>query len=226
MYNKLNMQISPKACLKTTIYISIVALFLTVAAYFTFAQEADSKVTNRGYIESRDIPESKKETVIFKESTPSAQASKAQEIPLTGLQKQARAYRDEGLRAQEIGNLEQAVIWYQKAIELDPAYAVAYNDLGILYEAGGAMDRAEGSYLKAIKVDPTYMSPYTNLAIFYENKRDLDKAAFYWKKRADLGSPFDPWTQKARQRLNDINVVLKGLPSASDAREQDRKSVV
>ncbi len=222
MYNKLNIQMSPKSCPKTIIYITAITLFVSGGVSFVFSQESDLRAANRGYVDSRNIPETKKETVVFKESTaPQTKTKEVPEVHLSEIQKQARAYRDEGLRAQEIGNLEQAVVLYQKAIELDPAYAIAYNDLGIIYEALGAMDRAEGSYLKSIKVGPTYMSPYTNLAIFYENKRDLDKAAFYWEKRANLGSHYDPWTQKARQRLNDINVVLKGLPSPSDTREQE-----
>jgi Flp pilus assembly protein TadD len=136
------------------------------------------------------------------------------------LQVQAREYRQEGINAQDIGDLDSAMKMYQKAIEVDPAYAVAYNDLGVIYEAREMDFRAEESYLKAIKIDPYYLSAYTNLALFYEGKRELGKAAYCWKKRAELGEIDDPWAQKARARLEDIRLSLAPRPM-QDSREQD-----
>lgn len=168
------------------------------------------------------IPETKKGNVIFKRgsSTQSSRNLSQKEENLSELQKEARTYRAQGLEFQRIGNIEAALSLYQKAVELDPTYAVAYNDLGVIYEASGAIDRAEESYLKCVNIDPAYLSVYTNLALLYENKRDLDKAAFYWAKRLELGSPDDPWTQKAKQRLEDIRLVLSDKPF-EQAREQE-----
>lgn len=139
---------------------------------------------------------------------------------LTSLQEQARVYRSNGYESQRIGDLDSAIVFYQKAVQVDPSYAVAYNDLGVVYEAKGLIERAQESYLKAIELDPNYLSAYSNLALFYENRRDLDKAAFYWKKRADLGQPQDPWTKKAKQRLIDVRLALSGSP-IEDIREQE-----
>lgn len=121
---------------------------------------------------------------------------------LSELQRQARIYRVQGLQQQDMGNLDAAMSFYQKAIELDPSYSVAYNDLGIIYEAKGMADRAEDSYQKAVTVDPIYLSSYSNLAALYEAKGDLNKAASYWKKRVELGLPNDKWTQKAKERFD------------------------
>lgn len=139
---------------------------------------------------------------------------------LNSLETQAREYRDEGIKAQDLGDLDSAMKLFQKAIEIDPAYAVAHNDLGVIYEAKGMLDRAEESYLKAVRIDPYYLSTYTNLALFYEDKRELGKAAYCWKKRAELGDFNDPWTQKARQRLADIKLSLSPRP-VQETREQD-----
>ena len=133
---------------------------------------------------------------------------------------QARKYREEGMENQRMGNLPEAMSLYQKAIALDPTYAVAYNDLGVIYEAAGFPERAKESYFRAIKVDPAYLSSYTNIALFYEEQRDLERAAFYWAKRAELGSLDDPWTEKAANRFKDIRTVLSNRPVA-DAREED-----
>ena len=131
---------------------------------------------------------------------------------LTNLEQQARDYRDEGLKYQNMGDLDSALKLYQKALELDSKYPVVYNDLGVIYEAKDMPDRAESSYLKAIKADPYYLSAYSNLALLYENKRELGKAAYCWRKRLELGDINDPWTQKAKERLEDIHLALSPRP--------------
>jgi len=136
------------------------------------------------------------------------------------LQEQAIKYREAGLESQNMGNLPLAMSLYQKAIAIDPAYAAAYNDLGVIYEAAGFPERAEESYLQALRIDPYYLSACTNLALFYENKRDLEKAAYYWNKRANSGLIDDPWAQKATDRLKDIRSVLSSRPMA-DQREAE-----
>jgi tetratricopeptide (TPR) repeat protein len=141
-------------------------------------------------------------------------ASKAADN-LTEMQKEARSYRENGLAAQRTGDYDSALNLYQKAVALDPNYAVPYNDMGIIYESKGDIDKAQESYFHAVKIDPFYESAYTNLALIYESKRDLVNAAACWQKRTELGSLDDPWTQKAFARLRDIRM------SMSDGTVQD-----
>jgi len=192
-----------------------IIIFILCSVSFLFAEQPRlDQSFNRGYIESHDIPERKKKE-------PAPNLYRYEEKNLTGLQRQARVYRAQGLEYQRIGNIDEAMAYYQKAIELDPAYAAPYNDLGIILEAKGLIDRAEEAYLRCIEIDPNYLSAYTNLALLYENKRDLNKSSIYWKKRAELGSPDDPWTQKARNRAQDISLVLSDRPLRELIREQE-----
>lgn len=114
---------------------------------------------------------------------------------------QAVKYRVEGYQAQENGDIDTAIKYYQKAIILDPDYAIPYNDLGVAYEAKGWIDRAERIYLKALEIDPDYADVYSNLALLREGKDDIDSAVFYWKKRVRYGDPDSLWTQNAWQKL-------------------------
>lgn len=180
---------------------------------------AQEQADNTGVISQRRIPETKKGTVLFGKDAPANPADKKED--LTALQQQARQYRRQGFEAQKIGNIESALTFYQKAVELDPLYAMAYNDLGIIYEAQGRLQEAEKSYLQAMQIDPDYLATYSNLALFYESQRDLASAAACWKKRANLGSSEDPWTQKAKQRYEDIRVVISGRPIEEDIRERE-----
>ncbi|HAJ56969.1 MAG TPA: hypothetical protein DCL35_04285 [Candidatus Omnitrophica bacterium] len=120
--------------------------------------------------------------------------------------KMAVAYRDKGLEAQRSGDLDTALVYYQKAMELDPTLAVAYNDAGVIYEAKGWNDRAKQAYGKAIQTDSTLASAYYNLGSVYEKDGDLEKAAYYYKQRVLIGDWNDEWTTKARQSLKALGV--------------------
>jgi superkiller protein 3 len=134
------------------------------------------------------------------------------------LKEQARLYRSQGLELQRIGKLDEALSLYQKAVQLNPRFIVAFNDMGILYEAKGLPKQAEESYLRAIELEPGYLSSYSNLALLYESQREFEKAAHYWQKRIDLGSADDPWTERAKARLDDLFLILGNRPQ--DVRER------
>ncbi|MFC1666597.1 tetratricopeptide repeat protein [Candidatus Omnitrophota bacterium] len=125
------------------------------------------------------------------------------------LSDEAASYREEGFKAQEKGNIDKAVSWYQKACDLDRNYAAPHNDLGILFEAKGLSDRAEVAYKKALGIDPNYVKAHTNLALLYERKGELEKAAFHWMRRYRLGKSGDPWTMEAKHRLEKIGLLDK-----------------
>ena len=142
-----------------------------------------------------------------------------------GLNEEAKSYRLKGYEAQEGGDIDTAIIWYQKAINLDVKYAAPHNDLGILFEAKGWLDRAEEEYQKALALDSNYEKAHTNLALLYERKGELEKAAFHWMRRYRLGDPDDPWTYEARQRLEKLGLVdiSKKEPLKVKKREQTVK---
>lgn len=206
-----------KIIAKNTILTVIIILGLNSAL---FAQDsAATSGGNAGYLEKNEIPEVKKGTVIIPEEKPLG-AFPFRKEKLNEIQQEARLYRNQGVELQRANDLDSAMAFYQKAAELDPLYAVVHNDLGVIYEAKGWIDRAESSYLKAINIDPSYLSPYSNLALLYENQHKLDQAAFFWQKRAEMGSARDPWTQRAASRLEDIQLVLGKRPDVS-SREQE-----
>ncbi|MDD5155250.1 MAG: tetratricopeptide repeat protein [Candidatus Omnitrophica bacterium] len=199
--------------------ILIIVFILGANPVFSAQDTAAAATSNYGYLENNDTP------AVKKGRRPGPREGGSEDTPVRKgksgiMQEQARLYRKQGLQLQSIGDLESAMAFYQKAIELDPAYAIAYNDLGIIYEAQGWPDRAEESYIKAINIDPSYLSPYANLAMLYESQRKLDQAAFFWQKRAEFGDPGDPWTEKARNRFEDILLVLGKKPDTS-SREQE-----
>lgn len=123
------------------------------------------------------------------------------------LKDQAQKYRNEGLSAQQKGDLSKAIEYYQKAINLDPTAASIYNDLGVAYEIQAKFSEAEDMYLRSISIDPNFLAPYFNLGILYEKRQDLSKAAYYFKKRYELGLPDDPRTTESLVHLSQISEI-------------------
>ncbi len=121
----------------------------------------------------------------------------------------AKAYREEGFKAQSLGDLVGALVWYQKAIILDPRSAQVCNDIGVIYEAQGSDHKALEMYKNALKIDPGYLSTYTNLAFLYEKKKDVKNAAFYWQKRFELGQKGNYWWEVSRQHLIKLGTYPK-----------------
>lgn len=133
-----------------------------------------------------------------------ARLSFAQATPQ--IKKMAQEYRDKGLQAQRNGDIDTALIYYQKAVEMDPTLALAYNDAGVIYESKGWLDKAKQAYAKAIDLDPSMSGPYYNLGSIYEREGDLDQAVYYFKKRIMFGDWNDEWTMRARQALQGLGV--------------------
>ncbi len=173
-----------------------------------FAQDqSQAQVTNTSLASSLQAGQ---EAMASKEEPAISQ----KEENLSEIQKQARIYREQGFKLQTLGNIDGAMSLYQKAVELDPSYPVVYNDLGVIFETKGLAVRAEESYLKAISLDPYCLSAYSNLASLYENKGDYNNASFYWYQRVKLGLELgledDPWAKRAKQRLEDIDLISGG----------------
>lgn len=114
---------------------------------------------------------------------------------------EAIAYREKGYKLQMMGDLNGALVYYQKAAQMDPHYAEVFNDLGVVYEIFGNEGDALVMYKKALRLKPSYLPIYTNLAFFYEKKGDIKNAAFYWMKRYNLGKEGEYWWEVSQQHL-------------------------
>ena len=59
--------------------------------------------------------------------------------------------------------MDEAIACYNKAIELDPKYAMPHNNLGIALDDKGRTDEAIVSFTKAIELDPKFAMAHDNL---------------------------------------------------------------
>ncbi len=80
---------------------------------------------------------------------------------------------------------EEAVLAYQRAIELEPR-PLAYNGLGDVYTALGRYDEAIAAYQQAIELNPAYAWPHHNLGLLYEHRGDYEAAIPLYRQALEL----------------------------------------
>ncbi|MCK5392697.1 MAG: tetratricopeptide repeat protein [Candidatus Omnitrophica bacterium] len=137
---------------------------------------------------------------------------------------EARLYREEGYKLQQSGDLEGALAYYQKAVQMSPNYIEVLNDLGVVYEALGKDSEAIKIYKKVLDLDAKFLPAYSNLAFVYERLHDNKNAVKYWQKRYELGNKGDYWWQVSRDHLVKLGsssplkeeLLLKKVESLSD----------
>ena len=62
----------------------------------------------------------------------------------------------------------EALLRWQRAVQIDPTYAAAYNNLAIGYEHEGDLDRARAAYEKALQLEPDNALIKQNYELFKE----------------------------------------------------------
>ena len=74
------------------------------------------------------------------------------------------------------GQFDQAIAYFNRAIEINPRYDTAYNNRGFVYYIKGQYDKAIADCTKVIEINPKYALAYKNRATAYFYKRQYEKA--------------------------------------------------
>ncbi|OGP69033.1 MAG: hypothetical protein A2170_06220 [Deltaproteobacteria bacterium RBG_13_53_10] len=88
----------------------------------------------------------------------------------------AEAYYNRGNAYWDKGQLDQAILDYNRALELNPGYAEAYNNRGVAYRNKGQYDQAILDYNKAFEINPRFAEVYYIRAVTYYHKKDYGKS--------------------------------------------------
>ena len=106
----------------------------------------------------------------------------------------AAANREAAEAARHLGALaflddtEEALRWYRRAVDLDPANADGWNQLGHLYHRTGPLDQAEAAFQKVVTLGEAngdmeaVAAGTSNLRLIYRTRRELDRAEEVYKK--------------------------------------------
>ncbi len=79
------------------------------------------------------------------------------------------------------GELQQAIIYYKKSLEIQPT-SEAYTFLGWTYSFMGRLKEAIEECHKAIAVDPEFGNPYNDIGAYLIQMRKFDEAISWLEK--------------------------------------------
>ncbi len=125
-------------------------------------------------------------------------------------QETAEEYRHKGFEASENGNYDEAIYYYTKVLEINPASEI-YNNRGVAYMNKGDNDSALLDFSKAIEVGPRNYYAYLNRAGFYYETKDYDKAWADMRLAHELGFGYD----------YELLVALRNAPGGSYHSDQE-----
>ena len=100
----------------------------------------------------------------------------------------ARANNNYGVT---LSNLPQALFYYNRAIERDPAFAEAYGNRGVFYEKYGNFTEAISDFTRAIELNPDFEKAYYDRGIVFAKQGKLPQAVIDYTKAIRL-DPQDP----------------------------------
>lgn len=117
----------------------------------------------------------------------------AQEVSVDN-QNSAKSLNQQGEQAYHAGNFDEAISFYQQAIDSNPNYGQAYSNLGLVFQKAGRTSEAIWANRKAIALatgssaNTVRASSYYNIARIYESAAQYDDALEYYQKASQQKS--------------------------------------
>jgi len=102
----------------------------------------------------------------------------------------AAALVNEGLRAQEQGEMDRAIELYRDSIDILPT-AEGHTYLGWALSHQGKLDEAIEQCHHAIEIDPDFGNPYNDIGVYLMQRNELDEA-IPWLQRAKQATRYEP----------------------------------
>ena len=99
-------------------------------------------------------------------------------------------YRD-AIAYHDLGEFEQAISEYRKAITLNPNSPIIYNRLGVAYSELKQYDAALDAYQKALALSPMTAEPHYNMGLVYLKQGDLPRALKAFKRATSINAEWE-----------------------------------
>jgi protein O-mannosyl-transferase len=90
----------------------------------------------------------------------------------------------------ELGQDDDAIVHYQRALEIQPGYASAHVNLGKILARRGQVDEAIVHFRNAVEIRPDYALAYYNLGTALDNLGQVDEVIIHYRKTLELEPDF------------------------------------
>ncbi len=102
-------------------------------------------------------------------------------------------------------NLDEAVKYFRRALNLDPRHFQSLNGLGLAYSINGNFAEAEKSFLKCLEISPGFVEARNNLGMVYQEMGFPDRAEAEFKKV--IADPAYPTKESPYYNLARLNSI-------------------
>ncbi len=124
-------------------------------------------------------------------------------------------YYIKGVLADDSGNTDEAIKYYEKCLEIDPSYDPAHVALGGMYHLKKDYEMEIFHYREAIRLNPTNTDARFNLAASYEDKGQYDLAI----KEYEQVLAIKPNDEDTRKNLGIDYLVMGRMDKAVEQHE-------
>ena len=128
------------------------------------------------------------------------------------------AYNGLGFCLAKEGKVDEAITLFQKALEIDPYYAVTHFNLGMALAEKGRMDDAIAEYQTALTLDPDNAQAHAKLGEALSQRGQIDEAVSQYGKALEA----NPYSAMA---YNDLGLALVQKKQVDKAIEQYQKAL-
>ncbi len=125
---------------------------------------------------------------------------------------------DLGFELGKEGKFQEAIEYFEKAIELDPNYDKAYYYMGAAYEKLENYEKAINCYEKAVNINPKSAEALSRIGLCYESLDEIQKAIEAYERVIKV----DP---KLNDAWYNIGINYKKLNKSDKAMEYFEKAV-
>jgi tetratricopeptide (TPR) repeat protein len=109
-----------------------------------------------------------------------------QNTGVVSVQIDAQEALQRGISFHQTGQLDEAIQWYRKVLDIQPKNISAFCNIGVALQSQGKLSEAIVSYKKAISIKPDYASAYSNLGYALQEHGKLDEAVTSFQKAISI----------------------------------------
>lgn len=91
----------------------------------------------------------------------------------------AQYYNNLGAEFFQSGDLQNAIAYFKKSLDIDPKLGFTWSNLGVVYANLDKLDQAEQAYIKALDVSGREYTAMSNIVRLYERMEQPEKAQEY-----------------------------------------------
>lgn len=129
----------------------------------------------------------------------------------------ARVQLNYGLALMEKGKYDQALIHYNKALELMPSWSYVHINMGILKDATGYPEEAEQHFKKALQYHPLNPNSYYYYAVFLDKKSRSEEALDLVEKGIKVSPNYAGFNElRNKLKLSKTKMLTKSITSENE----------